>query len=120
MILVTGATGNIGRNVVSALVREGQEVRALTWRLEVPLVVMTYYNPVQHMGHERFAAALVSGGVSAAILPDLPLDELDGWGDAATAHGVEVVLLAAPTTTDERLAAIKRELGASAAVDEEQ
>ena len=72
----------------------------------VPLVVMTYYNLVARMGHERFAAALVGGGVSAAILPDLPLDELDGWGDAATAHGIEVVLLAAPTTTDERLAAI--------------
>jgi tryptophan synthase alpha chain len=72
----------------------------------VPLVVMTYYNIVARMGHERFAAALSGGGVAAAILPDLPLDELDGWGDAATAHGVEVVLLAAPTTTDERLAAI--------------
>jgi tryptophan synthase alpha chain len=67
---------------------------------------MTYYHLVARMGHERFAAALNGGGVAAAILPDLPLDELDGWGDAATAHGVEVVLLAAPTTTDERLAAI--------------
>jgi len=71
--------------------------------VDVPLVVMTYYNPVQHMGHERFAAALVDGGVDAAIVPDLPLDELDGWGDAADAAGIETVLLAGPTTGDERL-----------------
>ena len=74
--------------------------------VDVPLVVMTYYNPVQHMGHERFAAALVAGGVDAAIVPDLPLDELDGWGDAADAAGIETVLLAGPTTRDERLKAI--------------
>jgi tryptophan synthase alpha chain len=73
---------------------------------EVPLVVMTYYNPVLHMGHERFAAALVAGGVDGAIVPDLPLDELDGWGTAADAAGVETVLLAGPTTTDEKLARI--------------
>lgn len=72
----------------------------------VPLVVMTYYNIVGHAGHRRFAAALSDSGIDAAILPDLPLDELDGWGDAADAAGVETVLLAAPTTTDERLAAI--------------
>lgn len=72
----------------------------------VPLVVMTYYNPVLHAGHERFAAALAAAGVDGAIVPDLPVDELDGWGDAADAQGVETVLLAAPTTTDGRLAEI--------------
>jgi tryptophan synthase alpha chain len=69
----------------------------------VPLVVMTYYNPVQHAGHERFAAALAGAGIDGAIVPDLPLDELDGWGDAADAAGIETVLLAAPTTPDDRL-----------------
>jgi tryptophan synthase alpha chain len=74
--------------------------------VDVPLVVMTYYNPVLHMGHERFAAALVAGGVDAAIVPDLPLDELDGWGSAADAAGIETVLLAGPTTPDDRLVRI--------------
>ncbi len=74
--------------------------------ITVPTVVMTYYNPVLHMGHERFAALLARSGVDGAIVPDLPLDELDGWGAAADAAGVETVLLAAPTTSDERLAAI--------------
>jgi tryptophan synthase alpha chain len=72
----------------------------------VPTVVMTYYNLVFRLGHERCAQSLRDAGVDGAIVPDLPLDELDGWGDAAAASGVETVLLAAPTTLDDRLAAI--------------
>jgi tryptophan synthase alpha chain len=68
-----------------------------------PLVVMTYYNLVARLGHERCAQHLSHCGVDGAIVPDLPYDELDGWGDAADAAGVETVLLAAPTTPDERL-----------------
>jgi len=74
--------------------------------VEVPLVVMTYYNLVAHMGHERCADLLRAAGVDGAIVPDLPYDELDGWGDAADAAGVETVLLAAPTTPDDRLTEI--------------
>jgi len=79
---------------------------AATLDVGIPLVVMTYYNLVAHAGHERFARALVDSNIAGAILPDLPLDELDGWGDAAAEAGVETVLLASPTTTDERLRAI--------------
>ncbi len=67
--------------------------------VSVPLVVMTYYNPVHHAGHRRFASSLAEAGIDGAIVPDLPLDELDGWSDAADDAGVETVLLAAPTTT---------------------
>jgi tryptophan synthase alpha chain len=74
--------------------------------VDAPLVVMTYYNLVARMGHERCAQHLRNCGVDGAIVPDLPYDELDGWGDAADAAGVETVLLAAPTTPDARLAAI--------------
>jgi len=74
--------------------------------IDVPLVVMTYYNLVHHSGHERFAASLADAGIDGAIVPDLPYDELDGWGDAADASSVETVLLAAPTTPDDRLAQI--------------
>ena len=82
----------------------------------VPLLVMTYYNPVQHYGHSRFAASLVASGIDGAIIPDLPLDELVGppagngpepaWSGAADEAGVETVLLAALTTPEDRLAAI--------------
>jgi tryptophan synthase alpha chain len=70
----------------------------------VPVVAMTYYNLVLRTGHRRFARLLVDGGVRGAIVPDLPLEELDDWGRAAEAGGVETVLLAAPVTPDDRLA----------------
>lgn len=69
----------------------------------IPLIAMTYYNVAFHTGHERFAASLKRAGISAAILPDLPLEEVGPWAEAADAHGVETVLLAAPTAPDERL-----------------
>ena len=69
----------------------------------VPLAVMTYYNLAFHMGHERFASSLAEAGVAAAILPDLPLEEVGPWASAADAAGVETVLLAAPTAPDDRL-----------------
>jgi tryptophan synthase alpha chain len=82
-------------------------VRALAGaEVDVPLVVMTYDNILERAGHVRLASMLVDSGVSGAIVPDLPVDELDGWGDAADAAGIETVLLAAPTTPDDRLETI--------------
>jgi len=72
----------------------------------VPLVAMTYYNLVFRTGHRRFARSLMASGVSGAIVPDVPLEELDDWARAADDAGVETVLLAAPVTPDERLARI--------------
>ncbi len=69
----------------------------------VPLVVMTYYNTVHRVGHERFARSLAAAGVSGAIVPDLPLEEVDGWAAAADDAGIATVLLAAPTGSDQRL-----------------
>ena len=71
--------------------------------VEVPLAVMTYYNIVFRAGHERFAAQLVDAGVAAAIVPDLPIEEVGPWAAAADPAGVETVMLAAPTAPDERL-----------------
>ncbi len=74
--------------------------------VEVPVAVMTYYNIVARAGERRMAGALASAGVAASILPDLPLEECGPWVAAADEAGVENVLLAAPTTSEERLAAI--------------
>jgi tryptophan synthase alpha chain len=71
--------------------------------VEIPLIVMTYYNLVHHATPARFAAELVRAGISAAILPDLPLEEAGPWCAAADAAGVETIMLAAPTAPDERL-----------------
>ncbi len=72
----------------------------------VPLAVMTYYNIVYRYGLERFAAALRESGVAGAIVPDLPLDEAGPWTAAADTEAIETILLAAPTTSDERLVRI--------------
>jgi tryptophan synthase alpha chain len=74
-----------------------------TLDVDVPLVVMTYYNIVHHDGHRRFAHRLVVAGVAGCILPDLPLEESEPWCRAADHEGVETVMLAAPTAPDERL-----------------
>ena len=75
-------------------------------RPAAPLAVMTYYNLAYRMGHERFAASLASAGISGCILPDLPLEELDIWSEEAANSKIETILLAAPTTPDERLVEI--------------
>jgi tryptophan synthase alpha chain len=74
----------------------------------VPIAVMTYYNVVARTGHRRMATEIARSGIAAAILPDLPVDEAGPWVDAADDAGVETVLLAAPTTPDDRLATICR------------
>lgn len=76
---------------------------AATLDVEIPLAVMTYYNLVHHDGHERFAGRLVTAGIAAAIVADLPLEEAGPWCAAADAAGIETVMLAAPTAPDERL-----------------
>ncbi|MDG4767449.1 tryptophan synthase subunit alpha [Solwaraspora sp. WMMD406] len=69
----------------------------------VPLIVMTYYNLVQQHGPRRFCAALAQAGVRGLIVPDVPLEELDDLEPAAAAEGVDLVLLAAPSTPPDRL-----------------
>ena len=74
----------------------------------VPMVAMTYYNVIAHLGHERFAGMASEAGISGAIIPDLSLEELNPWEAAASVHGVDPVLLVAPSTPPERTAAICR------------
>ena len=82
--------------------------RALTE--SVPVVLMCYANLVLARGTERFAADLAERGISGLIVPDLPLEEAGDVLAACDAAGVALVALVAPTTPEERLAAI----GASA------
>lgn len=74
--------------------------------VDIPLVFMTYYNIVFRAGHRRFARSLADRGVSGAIVPDLPLIELDDWARAADDAGVETILLVAPNTPDATVAEI--------------
>lgn len=69
----------------------------------VPVVVMTYWNPVERYGVERFAADLAAAGGAGLITPDLVPDEADGWVAAADKHDLDKIFLVAPSSTDERL-----------------
>jgi tryptophan synthase alpha chain len=71
--------------------------------VQIPLVVMTYFNLVFHMGTERFAAEARDAGISGMILPDVPLEEMGEWQPAADASGLETVMLVSPITPDDRL-----------------
>jgi tryptophan synthase alpha chain len=72
----------------------------------VPVAVMTYANLVYRFGWDRFASTAAAAGVSAAILPDIPFEESGDWCAAADAAGIETVMLAAPTGSDERIGRI--------------
>jgi tryptophan synthase alpha chain len=74
--------------------------------LAAPSIVMTYCNVLLRPGYDEAASLLASAGVSGAILPDLALEELDDWQRSANGHGIETVLLAAPSTPAERLDAL--------------
>ncbi len=72
----------------------------------VPVAVMTYYNLVYRAGHRRMARSLAAAGISGAIVPDLPLEELGPWAEEADGAEIETVLLVAPSTPAERVARI--------------
>jgi tryptophan synthase alpha chain len=65
--------------------------------------VMTYWNPVERYGVERFAADLAGAGGAGLITPDLTPDSAGEWIAAADAHDLDKVFLVAPSSTDQRL-----------------
>ncbi len=68
-----------------------------------PVVTMTYWNPVNWYGVERFAADFKQAGGSGLITPDIPPEEAAEWIEASTAQDLERVFLVAPSSSDERL-----------------
>jgi tryptophan synthase alpha chain len=75
-------------------------------KVDVPLIAMTYANLVMRAGPAAFCARLAAAGITGLIVPDLPLDEAAAVADDAAAAGVDLILLVAPVTPDDRLAEI--------------
>jgi tryptophan synthase alpha chain len=69
----------------------------------VPLVLMSYLNPLLAYGRDALLDDLVAARVSGLIVPDLPAEEAGEWRDAARARGIHLVLLVAPTSPPERI-----------------
>lgn len=72
--------------------------------VDVPLIAMTYANVPFRMGYERFVKECEQAGVHGAIIPDVPMEELDPWTEAVGDADLDTVLLASPISSDERLA----------------
>jgi len=69
-------------------------------------LVMTYWNPVDRYGPERFARDLASAGGAGTITPDLTPEEAGPWLEASRAAGIDTVFLIAPSSTEERIARV--------------
>ena len=70
---------------------------------DTPVILMGYVNPIDSYGPQRFCADAAAAGVDGLIVVDLPSEEADLLQDHATAHGLDIIRLVAPTTTAERL-----------------
>jgi tryptophan synthase alpha chain len=75
-------------------------------QLRSPIVLFTYYNPILNRGVEPFLEQVAAAGVKGLVVPDLPLEEAEVLLQPALAHGIELILLVAPTTPKERIVAI--------------
>jgi tryptophan synthase alpha chain len=70
----------------------------------VPIVLMSYLNPLLAFGYSELAAASVDAGVCGFIIPDLPLEEADELHEALDHKGIALIQLVTPATPDDRLA----------------
>jgi tryptophan synthase alpha chain len=85
-----------------AMVRRLREQHQVT----VPILFMGYFNPMLQYGLERLAADSAAAGLDGFIVPDLPAEESDELLDVCRRHGLDLIYLLAPTSTEERIAAV--------------
>ena len=78
----------------------------LRGKLSIPVILFTYTNPLFNRGMERFCDEAAEAGVAGLVVPDLPLEEAERLSPLASARGLDLVLLVAPTTPAERMARI--------------
>lgn len=74
----------------------------------IPVVLMTYINPVWKYGFEQFARDCSQAGVDGIIIPDIPMEEEDDVASSLTQHDIAFIRLAAMTSTEDRLERIAK------------
>jgi len=77
-------------------------------KVNVPMVFMTYFNPVFSYGLDKFCGDCASSGISGLIIPDLPPEEGKELEDVSLRHELDLIYLLAPTSTDERIEIVAR------------
>jgi tryptophan synthase alpha chain len=92
----------------TSLPRVLEMVASLRARVRIPLVLMTYYNPILAFGLKGFARTAVEAGVDGVIVPDLPHEEAEPLRAEAEPAGLDMVHMVAPTSTPARVKAIAR------------
>ena len=92
---------NSGSNVAHVL-----DTVAAVAATGAPTLVMSYWNPIERIGVEAFADRLRGAGGVGVITPDLTPEEADDWVAATQAAGLDRVFLVAPSSSDERIAAV--------------
>ena len=70
---------------------------------DVPVVLFSYYNPLLQFGHERLCAAARAAGADGMLVTDLAPEEAEEFAAALRTHGLDLIFLVAPTSTDARL-----------------
>ena len=80
------------------------QLKEIKDEIQIPLVWMGYLNIVMHYGYERFFEKCVESGISGVIIPDLPFqDYLDIIKPIADSHGIRVIMMITPETSEERI-----------------
>jgi tryptophan synthase alpha chain len=92
----------------TSLPRVLEMVASLRTRVRLPLVLMTYYNPVLAFGLKGFARTAVDAGVDGVIVPDLPYEEAELLRAETEPAGLDMIQMVAPTSTPARVKAIAR------------
>jgi tryptophan synthase alpha chain len=77
--------------------------RELSQKVNIPLVFMSYFNPVLSYGLEEFGTACAGSGISGLIIPDLPPEEGSELEAISQRQGLDLIYLLAPTSTEERI-----------------
>lgn len=102
--------GPVIQRATQAALEAGVRTRDVLFTVEslasagVPVIVMTYWNPVERYGVSAFARDLAAAGGAGLITPDLIPDEAEEWLAAAETHDLDRVFVVAPSSTDARLA----------------
>lgn len=77
--------------------------KELSQKVKIPLVFMTYFNPVSCYGLEEFCSACSRSGINGLIIPDLPPDEGSQLEAISRRQGLDLIYLLAPTSTEDRI-----------------
>ena len=105
------ADGPVIQDAAAKALRNGMSLRKLFGQLEgirnkidIPLIMMGYLNPIMQYGFENFCKECCKNGIDGVIIPDLPYDEyVESYKPVADAYGLHMVMLITPETDDERI-----------------